>query len=129
MHAPRLLRSNPGVTVAALVTLAFGIGANSAIFSLMDAVVLRPLPNPDPDRLMLVHDTENHCGMNASWPMVRDWQDLNRVFEHLAAFQGGANRGARAGRRRGPLITGEVALSPVLPAAARIDPAVTLRCE
>ncbi len=87
-YAFRVLRGNPGVTVAAWIALAFGIGANTAIFSLMDAVVLRPLPYPQPGRLMMVHATEakTRRGMNASWPMLRDWQERNRVFEHLSAY-------------------------------------------
>jgi len=87
-YAFRVLRGNPGVTAAAWIALAFGIGANTAIFSLMDAVVLRPLPYPQPDRLMMVYATEGktHRGMNSSWPMVRDWQEQNRVFDSLSAY-------------------------------------------
>ncbi|SPF52693.1 conserved membrane hypothetical protein [Candidatus Sulfopaludibacter sp. SbA4] len=87
-YAFRVLRGNPGVTAAAWIALAFGIGANTAIFSLMDAVVLRPLPYPQPDRLMMVYATagKTHRGMNASFPMVRDWQEQNRVFDSLSAY-------------------------------------------
>jgi len=74
--------------VAALAALALGIGANTAIFSLMDAVVLRPLPYPHPDRLMSVDATEKRRGMNTSWPMFRDWQEQTAVFERLAAYAG-----------------------------------------
>src|ERR1017187_8457882 len=86
-HALRVLRGSPGVTAAALAALALGIGANTAIFSLMDAVVLRPLPYPHPDRLMSVYDTDNKGrGNNTSWPMFRDSQEQTRVFERLAAY-------------------------------------------
>ena len=86
-HALRVLRGSPGVTAAALAALALGIGANTAIFSLMDAVVLRPLPYPHPDRLMSVYATDNKGrGNNTSWPMFRDWQEQTRVFERLAAY-------------------------------------------
>ena len=87
-HALRVLRGNPGVTAAALAALALGIGANTAIFSLMDAVVLRPLPYPHPDRLMSVYaTTKQGRANNTSWPMFRDWQAQTRVFERLAAYR------------------------------------------
>jgi putative ABC transport system permease protein len=86
-HALRVLRGSPGVTAAALVALALGIGANTAIFSLMDAVVLRPLPYPHPDRLMSVDATDQGRANNSSWPMFRDWQEQTRVFESLAAYR------------------------------------------
>jgi len=86
-HALRVLRGSPGVTAAALAALALGIGANTAIFSLMDAVVLRPLPYPHPDRLMSVYATDNKGrGNNTSWPMFRDWQEQTRAFERIAAY-------------------------------------------
>jgi putative ABC transport system permease protein len=86
-HALRVLRGGPGVTAAALAALALGIGANTAIFSLMDAVVLRPLPYSHPDRLMSVYATDRRGrGNNTSWPMFRDWQEQTRVFERLAAY-------------------------------------------
>ena len=82
-HALRVLRGSPGVTAAALAALALGIGANTAIFSLMDAVVLRPLPYPHPDRLMSVYATDKGRANNTSWPMFRDGQEQTRVFERL----------------------------------------------
>ena len=78
------------MTAAAVAALALGIGANTAIFSLMDAVVLRPLPYPHPDRLMSVYATEKGLGMNTSWPMFHDWQEQTRVFERLAAYAPGS---------------------------------------
>jgi len=85
-YALRVLRGSPGVTAAALAALALGIGTNTAIFSLMDAVVLRPLPYPHPDRLMSVYATDKGRANNTSWPMFRDWQEQTRVFERLAAY-------------------------------------------
>ena len=90
-HALRVLRGSPGVTVAAVAALALGIGANTAVFSLMDAVVLRPLPYPHPERLMSVDPTEHGRAMVAtSWPMFRDWREQSRIFESLAGYMAGS---------------------------------------
>ena len=89
-HAFRVLRGNPGVSSAALAALALGIGANTVIFSLMDAALFQPLPYPQPGRLMSVAATEQGRGMNTSWPMFRDWQTQTRTFERMAAYTGGS---------------------------------------
>jgi putative ABC transport system permease protein len=71
--------------------LALGIGANTAIFSVIDAVVLRPLPYNSPDRLMMVgeiHQTKGGELGPVSYPNHRDWKEQNRTFEHIAAFRG-----------------------------------------
>ena len=86
-HALRVLHGRPGVTAAAVAALALGIGANTAVFSLMDAVVLQPLPYPHPERLTSVDPTERgHAMVSTSWPMFHDWQEQNRVFEGLAGY-------------------------------------------
>jgi putative ABC transport system permease protein len=78
---------------AAVAALALGIGANTAVFSLMDAVVLRPLPYPHPERLMSVDPTEHgHAMVATSWPMFRDWQEQSRIFESLAGYMAGSAR-------------------------------------
>ena len=56
-HGLRLMTRHPGFTAAALITLALGIGANTVIFSLVNALLLRPLPYPDPDMLMMIRET------------------------------------------------------------------------
>lgn len=85
-YAFRLLRRTPGFTVTAILTLAFGVGANSAIFSVVDAVLLRPLPVRDPDRLAIVLEQRtggvNH---NLSYPDYVDYRDGNPVFTSLIA--------------------------------------------
>jgi putative ABC transport system permease protein len=85
----RMLRRNPTFTGVAILTLGLGIGANAAIFSLFSAVLLRPLPYPDPDRLVLVWATNTRTGDMedvASYPDVEDWRTLNKSFAGMAAF-------------------------------------------
>src|SRR2546421_1904890 len=84
--ALRQLRKSPGFTFVAVLTLALGIGANTAIFSIVNAVLLRPLPYPDADRIMVLNESSGP-GQNYSvaLPDYLDWQHDNTVFEHLAA--------------------------------------------
>ena len=80
---------NPGFTVAAVLTLALGIGANTAIFSVVNAVLLKPLPYPDPDRLAVIwEDISNFPGdvCPVTGPDFKDWQARNQSFEGLAAI-------------------------------------------
>ena len=86
-YAARMLRKNPGFTFVALITLALGIGANSAIFSVIDGVLLRPLPFKDPGRLVVVGESTPQFGMMSfSYPNFEDWHEQNRSFEKFAAF-------------------------------------------
>src|SRR5205823_5354632 len=84
--ALRHLIKNPGFAAVAIITLALGIGANTAIFSIVNAVLLRPLPYPDADRIMVLNESSGP-GQNYSvaLPDYFDWQHDNTVFEHLAA--------------------------------------------
>ena len=87
--ALRGLRRNPGVTLIAILALALGIGANTALFSVVNAVLLRPLPFPDADRLVRVYETNRLKGWdrNSVAPAnFLDWQRDNDVFEGIAAF-------------------------------------------
>jgi putative ABC transport system permease protein len=91
-YAARVLRKNPGFTAAAVLTIALAIGANTAVFSLLEAVVLRPLPYPEPDRLVTLWTVESKTqyAMNSSYPDFRDWEQQNHVFQSMAAFAGGS---------------------------------------
>src|SRR5260370_364220 len=83
----RMLRKNPGFTVVAVLTLALGIGANTAMFSVMQGVVLAPLQYVNPDRLVMVW--ENNPRFPRTWvsyPNFRDWQRSARSFQQMAAF-------------------------------------------
>jgi putative ABC transport system permease protein len=83
--ALRQLRKSPGFTLIAVLTLALGIGANTAIFSVIYAVLLQPLPYPEGDRLMLLTETDaNQPQISVSFPNYVDWKGENTVFEHLA---------------------------------------------
>src|SRR5262249_30031257 len=81
----RQLLKNPGFAAIAILTLALGIGANTAIFSVINAVLLRPLPYPDSERLMILLQSDaNQPGISVSFPDYMDWKKDNTVFEHLA---------------------------------------------
>ena len=82
----RQLRKSPGFTLVAVLTLALGIGANTAIFSIVNAVLLRPLPYPSADRIMVLNESSGPGQeFSVALPDYLDWQKDNTVFEHLAA--------------------------------------------
>jgi predicted permease len=87
-YALRTMRRSPGFAAVAALTLALGIGANTAIFTLLDQVLLRLLPVKDPQRLVLLTERGRHYGNNwggnaISYPMYRDFQDHNEVFSGM----------------------------------------------
>jgi putative ABC transport system permease protein len=88
VYAARALRKNPGFTVVAVLTLALGIGATSAIFSVVNAVLLQPLPFRDPQQLVMVfavgHGNDRHDVV--SYPTFVDWRDQSSAFEGAAAY-------------------------------------------
>jgi len=84
----RTLAKNPAFTLVAMATLALGTGANTAMFSLLDQVVLRLLPVSHPEQLVIVRETGNHYGNRfgpntVSWPMFEDLRDNNQVFSGM----------------------------------------------
>jgi putative ABC transport system permease protein len=85
----RMLLKNPGFTLIAVATLALGIGANTAIFSVVNAVVFRPLPYTEPERLIRLWESNPGRGwpeFSASAPNFADWRKQQTVFEQLAAY-------------------------------------------
>jgi putative ABC transport system permease protein len=89
-YAFRMLRKTPGFAAAAILTLALGIGANTAIFSLVSAVLLRPLPFPEPDRLVLLWDDASSAGgPSRTEPSPADfasWKEQSRTIADMAAL-------------------------------------------
>lgn len=90
-HALRQLLKRPGFATVAIVTLALGIGANTAIFSVVNSVLLRPLPVHDPDRIVMVWESN----LSRGWPRFpaspanyMDWVEQNDVFDHVGAYSG-----------------------------------------
>ncbi|MGH9704323.1 MAG: ABC transporter permease, partial [Candidatus Acidiferrales bacterium] len=84
----RLLTKNPGFAAVAIITLALGIGANTAIFSVVNAVVIRPLPYADSGRLISMEENGHHGReISISYPDLLDWQQQNQAFENIAGFR------------------------------------------
>ncbi len=114
LHGLRLFLKRPGFTAAVVVTLALGIGASAAMFTILNAVLLRPLPYPDPDRLVRVWESNPGRGMtqfSVSQPNFLDWREQGTTaFERLAASQSraqnlGGSGGAEAERIRALAVT------------------------
>jgi predicted permease len=85
----RMLRKNPGFTAIAILTLALGIGANTAIFSVVNGVLLNPLPYPEPGQLITVDQSKpNFARGSISYPNFRDWRRDNKTLSGLAAVRG-----------------------------------------
>src|SRR5215471_18444988 len=86
-YALRTLRRNPGFTLAAVLTLALGIGANTAIFSIVDAYLLRPLPYPAPQQLVTLWESTQEGGRGGvAMANYQDWLHQSTAFEALAAW-------------------------------------------
>jgi putative ABC transport system permease protein len=84
-----MLLKRPSFTLVAIITLALGIGANTTIFSFVNGILLRSLPYPQPERLVMLDETALKRGitsMGVSYPNFLDWREQNRVFEDIAAY-------------------------------------------
>lgn len=89
-YAIRTLRRNPGYTLAALLTLMLGLGANAAVFSVVHGILLAPLPYPDAGRLVSVREESlARRPMDAAWPNFRDWRERSRSFTEMASHARG----------------------------------------
>src|SRR4029077_20440926 len=88
--AARVLRKNPSFTAVAVLTLALGIGANTAIFSVVNAVLLRPLPYKDSDQLVQLIEHDQKRGVDFDWvsfPNFHDWAEQGKTFQYMAAYK------------------------------------------
>src|SRR5215471_5205785 len=89
-HSLRMLRQSPGFTAAAVSVLALGIGANTAIFSVINAVLLKPLPFPDPDRIVvLMNSSPEGSGPAASVPKYNTWRKRTNALQDIIAYDTG----------------------------------------
>jgi putative ABC transport system permease protein len=91
-YAVRMLRKSPGFTVIAVLTIALGIGATTAIFSVVDATLLHPLPYPHPEQLVSVEDDLPGVGAQNVGISIPEWQDFERsgIFQHMSPIGGGS---------------------------------------
>jgi len=87
-YALRVLRARPAFSAVAILTLALGIGANTAIFTVVNAVLLRALPFHEPDRLVLLLErTARFPTVTTSWQNYMDWRDQSRSFDAVGALR------------------------------------------
>jgi predicted permease len=121
-YGARMLAKNPGFTSVAVVALALGIGANSAIFSVVDAVLLRPLPFEESDRLVFLSERSPQLeGMSISYPNFTDWRAQNQSFEKIGVYR--RNSYNLTGRGEPERFVGGI-FSADLFAALRVQPAL-----
>jgi hypothetical protein len=89
-YGARMLRRNPSYAVMIILTLALGIGANTAVFSVVNSVLLKPSPFKDPNRLVIIWETDNKnraTNSSVSSSDFIDWKDQTQLFEEIAAWR------------------------------------------
>jgi len=103
-----MLLKNPGITLVVILALALGIGANTAIFSVVNAVLLRPLPYDEADRLVFLNETSKVMDeISISYPNFTDWRNQNHVFEKIGVYNRSSYNLTGAGEAE-RIITGQV---------------------
>ncbi len=115
-YGVRMLLKTPSFSIVAIIALALGIGANTAIFSVVNAVLLRPLPFTKSDDLMMVWETDSVRGQQrgtASYPNFADWREQNQSFERMAAYY--SSDFIMTGRGEATRLQGAVASSELFP--------------
>ena len=121
-YGVRMLLKNPGITFVVILALALGIGANTAIFSVVDAVLLRPLPYPESDRLVFLNETSKSMDeISVSYPNFTDWRNQNQSFEKIGVYNRSSYNLTGAGEAE-RIVTGQ--MSADLFAALRVNPAL-----
>src|ERR1051325_8399440 len=87
-YGVRMLIKNPGFTLVAVLALTLGIGATTAIFSVVNSVLLKPLPYPESERLVFLSERSPQLeGMSISYPNFQDWREQNDVFENIGVYR------------------------------------------
>ncbi|MGH9936895.1 MAG: ABC transporter permease, partial [Blastocatellia bacterium] len=121
-YGARMLMKNPGFTLIAVITLALGIGANTAIFSVVNAVLLRPLPYPESDRLLRLSEIETDGSHGPiSYLNFTDWRAQQTVFEHMGLYRWATYNLTGAGE---PLRLSAGHVASEIFAALRVQPAL-----
>src|SRR3979409_2406493 len=121
-YGARMLLKNPGITFVVILALALGIGANTALFSVVNAVLLRPLPYEESDRLVFLNETSKVMDeISISYPNFTDWRNQNKVFEKIGVYNRSSYNLTGAGEAE-RIVTGQVSAD--LFAALRANPAM-----
>jgi putative ABC transport system permease protein len=122
-YGARLLRRSPAFSIVAVLTLALGIGANTAIFSVVNAVLLRPLPFPEPDRLVRIYESSPKGNQrNVVNPLnFLNWRERTRSFQQMAAMHGWDSNITGEGE---PLAVAGMRVSPQFFSILRVSPSM-----
>ena len=121
-YGARMLLKNPGITLVVILALALGIGANTAIFSVVDSVLLQPLPYEESDRLVFLNETAKSMDeISVSYPNFSDWRNQTQMFEKIGVYNRGSYNLTGVGEAE-RIVTGQ--MSADLFAALRVNPAM-----